>query len=353
MYRKQHGFTLIELLVVISIIALLVGILLPALGRARLAAQNISGLSQDRQVGTSIYAYSVSNNGYAPTTLGVRWDSIDPSAAAFDAYESAGEIGSALRGGGYALWSGADGSVSDADNENPADAREELGLGHLIDQEFITTEFFFHPVMKEADAGGGDMQDNWQFSANVNDSTTTDSATGITGATGTSVATDPAPSGNTWAGVGYTVHSTLAYRNGDRTEYGASAPVAGDGTTSLTLGNNQIESINFATKALAVDTPIDNQGNRMGGILGYVLGDGSAGHHSTPAFFGGVKDRAASSNNGIVALGAADNDAATAATFAGPYGGLTGGWAGASAMEGDIQTAGYWCHLVDVELGVE
>ncbi len=62
--RMRNAFTLIELLVVVAIIALLVSILLPSLGRAREQAKEVVCASQLAQFGKGFYAYAGSNRDY-------------------------------------------------------------------------------------------------------------------------------------------------------------------------------------------------------------------------------------------------------------------------------------------------
>lgn len=64
--NTRQAFTLIELLVVISIIALLVAILLPALKQARQAAKTTACMSQLRQTGIMLHAYAQDNNDNIP-----------------------------------------------------------------------------------------------------------------------------------------------------------------------------------------------------------------------------------------------------------------------------------------------
>ncbi|MEM1210905.1 MAG: prepilin-type N-terminal cleavage/methylation domain-containing protein [Planctomycetota bacterium] len=65
-HYRRHGFTLIELLVVISIIALLIGILLPVLTSAREAGRTATCLSNLRQIAVGYRSYANEYNGVLP-----------------------------------------------------------------------------------------------------------------------------------------------------------------------------------------------------------------------------------------------------------------------------------------------
>ena len=72
--KKQRNFTLIELLVVISIIAILAGMLLPALNKARMSASGSSCLSNLNQIKLMVVQYAMDCKGYYPMAeLAPQW----------------------------------------------------------------------------------------------------------------------------------------------------------------------------------------------------------------------------------------------------------------------------------------
>ena len=66
-FHNRRGFTLIELLVVLTIIALMISLLLPALSRARGLAQRVQCATNLRSIGQAILIYAANNNNQYPS----------------------------------------------------------------------------------------------------------------------------------------------------------------------------------------------------------------------------------------------------------------------------------------------
>src|SRR5262245_35513712 len=91
----RGGFTPIELLVVVSIVALLIALLLPALGRAREAGRRALCLSNQHQVGVGLYSYAQEFRQHLPWIDGV-YASTTPPGSPYHLSTPLGAVGMGL-----------------------------------------------------------------------------------------------------------------------------------------------------------------------------------------------------------------------------------------------------------------
>ncbi|MEM7627693.1 MAG: DUF1559 domain-containing protein [Planctomycetota bacterium] len=144
--RTNHAFTLIELLVVISIIALLIGILLPALGSARETARGIKCSSNLRQVAIGFTTYNAENKDlfpYAYVYPTTAWNGSGALGSSFSWLWEDQRSGSPAQANGYVHWSwgitGVESLTTDAFScptmENGGIAPTNLAPGSVVDRQ--------------------------------------------------------------------------------------------------------------------------------------------------------------------------------------------------------------------------
>lgn len=136
-HNNRLGFTLIELLVVISIIALLIAILLPALGAARQSARKIQNSTQLRGIHQALVVYAQDNKGYFP---GLNSDGTTMTVAEVNAT------------GDFTGWR----ATSNGRNSSGA-------FAVALNQDVFTPDYLINPVDLEAEpVGGADTDLDWE-----------------------------------------------------------------------------------------------------------------------------------------------------------------------------------------------
>lgn len=303
---RQSGFTLIELLVVISIIALLVGILLPALSKSKAAAAYVRDNSNLRALAQTVHIYAADFKGSLP-----------PGPSEY------GISSNNLFAAGRGVW-GAMGTSHPAGFPANVPYRAK-GLGLLATEYDLNPDFLFDRYREEP---------NWPDAYFIVKHAVANKASLIANGNGFVF---PSPRYVEWAGVvpggtdptntnaGNTfgiknsgqshIEGDFFYRCGDYSTFNTTTGVMTN--TDVSSKNARVEATNFNNKVFITNTRVwmqDRVGRKYSQGVGYdcVFGDASV------AFFKGGDGNNVSNPTAYALLNGYTSGTVTGAAFAQP-----------------------------------
>ncbi|MCX5661194.1 MAG: hypothetical protein NTW19_16025 [Planctomycetota bacterium] len=346
--RSRRGFTIVEFLVSAAVVALMVVLTLPAISKARLVAQQSQGQAQMSNVGKAVFTYASDHNGYCPTQAGLRHREYTSSYWAL--YQQTRGVP------GHTIW------VADTANASlpSADAVGAVGLGVLVTEGYLNSATeFFHPVMRTYwDISGGSSKHWWNVQRNFGKFQPDPTIVPALPNFPNSVIN--VNSGSNWTNPEYTaasgsfINCNMTYRNGSWLKFDgakiAGVPISLTPTDLTSWGgqphngdsitNNMVDAIDFNRRVVVMNTPYENQFNRQGGQLDYLMGDGSVGVTRSLAFKG---DKPLGSNATVPIINTPGEAPVP------PNGNATCNmslWQNGGALDG------VWCYIVEHDLGI-
>ena len=140
---KRSGFSLIDVLVSISVIALLIGILLPSIGRVRESARKVICSSDMRQTGLGMSLYAEDNNSMLPSSVFLDDDGGRTAQAMFP------HLMDTIR--------------TDPDTQEPREWGHWDGLGLLFYKGYVSAPGVYYCPSHKGSNGLDQYADQWNF----------------------------------------------------------------------------------------------------------------------------------------------------------------------------------------------